>query len=128
MTPESNGEQRRSAAVDSRRSSDPAKPRLVAEWALVIELPDAGIAVRKPVASQADAIARGRRCGHATWHIERRYVGPWLPTTPELRTAILDVGRAKPMREFDVEPVADDDEQIAVLAHEPGADTNGGSH
>ena len=28
-----------------------------------------------------------------TWHVERRYVGPWLPVTKELRTAIVEVGK-----------------------------------
>jgi hypothetical protein len=63
------------------------------------------VVVLIPADSQADAVSRGRRCGHSTWHIERRYVGEWKATTQELRTAIVSVDRPKPRREVDQVPV-----------------------
>jgi hypothetical protein len=75
------------------------RPRLTAEWRLVITLPRSGVICYFPADSQADAVDRGRKCGHSTWHIERRYVSDWKATTIELRNAIVAVG--KPRREVD---------------------------
>jgi hypothetical protein len=97
---------------------DPAKPRLVAEWRLVVAYPQNGIVVVYPAETQEAAINRGRRSGVTTWHVEKRYVGPWHATTPELRSILVEVAKAKLIREFDV-PFLDDDD--ATFAPEPGA-------
>jgi hypothetical protein len=81
--------------------SHPAKPRLSVEWRLAITLPTSGLVVCYPADSQGDAVDRGRKCGHSTWHIEKRYVAEWKPVTVELRNAILAVDRPKPRREVD---------------------------
>jgi hypothetical protein len=92
--------------VDRHLSADgPARPRLTAEWRLVITLRDAALIVHVPAASQADAAARGRKCGHSTWHIERRYVSDWKATTVELRSAIVAVDKPPLRREVELDPV-----------------------
>jgi hypothetical protein len=78
-----------------------AKPRLSAQWRLVITLAHSGIIVCAHCTDQRDAVERGRRCGHNTWHIEKRYVTPWEPTTAELRAAIVEAHKPRPRREVD---------------------------
>jgi hypothetical protein len=87
------------------------RPRLTAEWRLVITLADSGVICYIPVEGQEEAVRRGRRSGHMTWHIEKRYVGEWKATTQELRSAIVAVDKPKPRREVDPGVVISQDGQ-----------------
>jgi hypothetical protein len=66
---------------------------LIAEWRLVIRMADSGMLVIIAADSHADATAKGRRCGHGTWHVERRFTTAWEPTTTELRSLVVPADR-----------------------------------
>jgi hypothetical protein len=105
------------------RRQPPARPRLAAEYRLRVTLPSGDTFVAT-VASQAEAVRLGRRMGHSTWAVERRYVGQWMPVTPQLRSAIIEASKA-PRREVDPPEVVAD---TATTSEPDGAVPAEGGH
>jgi hypothetical protein len=80
-----------SDAADSRLSPSPPKPSLAVEWRLVLVFQNVPVGVEHyvPFDSEAEALKRAGEFTHATWRIDRRYVGPWKPVGPVRRSRVV---------------------------------------
>ena len=105
---------RRSLRRRHTKPSEPApKPKLDAEWRLMIVFPSGYVHIVE-CASQVDAFAMGRKTKQKWW-VERRYVTPWTRVTPDLRVVIAEDGRPTPEKEFDPNTIVDDQLDIDAL-------------